>query len=690
MSSGTYVRALARDLGAALGVRGPPHRAAPHPGRALRPRRGAPARRTSSARRRGEPTPVTPLAEAARGRLRGARASTPGGGPRPRLRPAHRARGSAPGRGGGRYRPRRHPGRDARRVRSHSAHRTSCSPRRVRRVSPCTAGPNPPETPEAPAAQRRHPRQLRRGPPRAPGRARRPRRARATDRGLPSVAVTFDPHPVAVLHPEQAPELIAPGGRARRPARRPPASTGSSCSTSRPSSPSRPRGVRRADLRATPRRPARRRRHGHPLRLPQLRRRRHACATLGAQHGFDVVVLDDVGEGERWSPRAVRTRHLAAGEVGDGRAHPRPSAPGRRHRRPRRPPRPRAGLPDGEPVGRRAGPGPRRRRLRRVADPARPGRRRRPTAPCRPPISRRHQPDLRRRRPAHRRGLRARPHRPRPLRRAGRGRVRRRTSGRRCGSRSIEELLEAMAKDVDAVPRDPQPRSSRPDPDPHRAGGARRVRSRPRGAPRVALERRRWLALADVGLFIAAARPSLVGALLVWSATRATTARPTSCATCSHAAVGMGLALRSPGSASSGVRVAAPSVYAGSLLGLLAVLTPLGLDGQRLAVVDPAAGRLQRCSRRSSPRSRCASAWRSSSRSGPSAGSRPDRRDVALAAVARGRLPTCWSCSSPTSARRSSLVALACGRHRRGRRAPALGGRWPCSLGIAVVVAGAD
>ena len=29
--------------------------------------------------------------------------------------------------------------------------------------------------------------------------------------GLPSVAVTFDPHPVAVLRPESAPELIAPG-----------------------------------------------------------------------------------------------------------------------------------------------------------------------------------------------------------------------------------------------------------------------------------------------------------------------------------------------------------------------------------------------------------------------------------------------------------------------------------------------
>jgi riboflavin kinase/FMN adenylyltransferase len=35
---------------------------------------------------------------------------------------------------------------------------------------------------------------------------------------------------------------------------------------------------------------------------------------LGARHGFDVVVLEDLGDGERWSSSAVR-RHLVAGEV---------------------------------------------------------------------------------------------------------------------------------------------------------------------------------------------------------------------------------------------------------------------------------------------------------------------------------------------------------------------------------------
>ena len=35
--------------------------------------------------------------------------------------------------------------------------------------------------------------------------------AQARQRGLPAVIVTFDPHPVQVLHPERAPELISPG-----------------------------------------------------------------------------------------------------------------------------------------------------------------------------------------------------------------------------------------------------------------------------------------------------------------------------------------------------------------------------------------------------------------------------------------------------------------------------------------------
>ena len=33
----------------------------------------------------------------------------------------------------------------------------------------------------------------------------------ARERDLPAVAVTFDPHPVEVMHPERAPEIISPG-----------------------------------------------------------------------------------------------------------------------------------------------------------------------------------------------------------------------------------------------------------------------------------------------------------------------------------------------------------------------------------------------------------------------------------------------------------------------------------------------
>ena len=60
-STGTYVRALARDLGSALGRRRPPDRTAPHAGRPLCAGRSAHARRLS-------PTTWSslPIAEAAR------------------------------------------------------------------------------------------------------------------------------------------------------------------------------------------------------------------------------------------------------------------------------------------------------------------------------------------------------------------------------------------------------------------------------------------------------------------------------------------------------------------------------------------------------------------------------------------------------------------------------------------------
>ena len=55
-SSGTYIRALARDIGEAARCRRPPHRAAAHARRPIRARRGAHARRTG----RGPPAVVHP------------------------------------------------------------------------------------------------------------------------------------------------------------------------------------------------------------------------------------------------------------------------------------------------------------------------------------------------------------------------------------------------------------------------------------------------------------------------------------------------------------------------------------------------------------------------------------------------------------------------------------------------------
>lgn len=145
------------------------------------------------------------------------------------------------------------------------------------------------------------------------------------ERGLPAVAVTFDPHPVEVLHPERAPELIAPGAL-------------------------------RDDLLASV---------GIDglLVLPFTREFAQTSAVdyivdtfvtglqvqvlvvgadtqgfgagytgdvdlireLGEEHGFEVVVIEDQGDGERWSSSAVRA-HLAAGEVAEaasilGRSH---------------------------------------------------------------------------------------------------------------------------------------------------------------------------------------------------------------------------------------------------------------------------------------------------------------------------------------------------------------------------------
>ena len=87
----------------------------------------------------------------------------------------------------------------------------------------------------------------------------------------------------------------------------------------------------------------------------------------------------------------------------------------------------------------------------------------------------------------------------------------------------------------------------------------------------------------DVGLYLAAAGTSVVGALLVWSATVRVDGTAYLVRHLLTAAVGMGLALLVSRVGQQRVRLAAPWVYAGSLLLLLAVLTPLGrtVNGSR-------------------------------------------------------------------------------------------------------------
>ncbi len=133
-------------------------------------------------------------------------------------------------------------------------------------------------------------------------------------RGLPSVAVTFDPHPAAIFHPEGGFELIAPG-RLREELL---ADTGidgllvldftrefadQSAQDFIVRTFVETLGVAALVVGADTRGFGR----GYTGDVDTLRE-------LGATHGFDVVVLEDLGEGERWSSSAVR-RHLAAGEV---------------------------------------------------------------------------------------------------------------------------------------------------------------------------------------------------------------------------------------------------------------------------------------------------------------------------------------------------------------------------------------
>lgn len=145
------------------------------------------------------------------------------------------------------------------------------------------------------------------------------------ERGLPVVAVTFEPHPVEVMHPERAPEIIAPG-------------------------PLRDELLEEVGVDGV-------------LALPFTHEFAQTSAVdyivdtfvtgldtrvlvvgadtkgfgagytgdvallheLAAEHGFELVVIEDQGDTGRWSSSTVRTR-LAEGDVEDaaevlGRPH---------------------------------------------------------------------------------------------------------------------------------------------------------------------------------------------------------------------------------------------------------------------------------------------------------------------------------------------------------------------------------
>ena len=180
VSSGTYVRALARDLGAALGVGG-------HLTALRRTRVGrfdSPTRTAGGVAGPGRTggVPLVPLADAARASVRRARAER-GGGHGRRPRPADPVRRCRASRAVAAFAP------DGALVamldesRDPSQGRTSSSPRRVRRVSPVLRWTDLSQIPGGLRPERGDARQLRRRPPRPPGGARRPSSSRPAPAG---------------------------------------------------------------------------------------------------------------------------------------------------------------------------------------------------------------------------------------------------------------------------------------------------------------------------------------------------------------------------------------------------------------------------------------------------------------------------------------------------------------------------
>src|SRR5690349_13845531 len=195
--------------------------------------------------------------------------------------------------------------------------RTSCSPPRVRRVSSVHRWTDPAQTPDSlrpSVATFGNFDGVHLGHRAVLGRL----VEEGASRGVPSVAVTFEPHPATIFHPESV-ELIAPG-RLRDELL---ASTGvdgllvldftrefadQTAEEFIVSTFVQTLGIKALVVGED----ARGFGKGYSGDVALL-------SELGREHGFDVVVLEDLGEGERWSSSAVR-RHLDAGEVAEAAA----------------------------------------------------------------------------------------------------------------------------------------------------------------------------------------------------------------------------------------------------------------------------------------------------------------------------------------------------------------------------------
>lgn len=133
------------------------------------------------------------------------------------------------------------------------------------------------------------------------------------DHGLPAVAVTFDPHPLAVLHPERAPQLISPGSIRDDLLE----TTGidgllvlpftTELAQQSPEEFVRTTFVEGLQARAVVVGADTKFGYRNSGDVETLRQ-------LGSVHGFEVVVVEDVGDGHRWSSTSVR-QALDAGDV---------------------------------------------------------------------------------------------------------------------------------------------------------------------------------------------------------------------------------------------------------------------------------------------------------------------------------------------------------------------------------------